>query len=145
MTGMRIAMLLLGAVLAWGGAPAEAWAQRQEARPASAGKAQASPQRAAAPRREAARPAATAPRQAANRATATRAATTRVATQRSTQAAACARRDSRGRCVQQVGPRTVAWQGGLPAASGEQAVTCPTGTIATLARGHSDVVRCLPI
>jgi hypothetical protein len=139
MTGMRIAMLLLGAVLAWGAAPPEAWAQRQEARPASASKAQASPARTAA----APRPAATAPRQAANRPT-----TTRVATQRSAQsrqAAACARRDQRGRCVQQVGPRTVAWQGGLPVASGEQAVTCPTGTIATLARGHSDVVRCLPI
>jgi len=133
MTGMRIAMLLLGAVLAWGAAPPGAWAQRQEAaRPASASKAQASPARTAA-----------APRQAANRPT-----TTRVATQRSAQsrqASACARRDQRGRCVQQVGPRTVAWQGGLPAASGEQAVTCPTGTIATLARGHSDVVRCLPI
>ncbi|WP_431282104.1 hypothetical protein ACQW02_22290 [Humitalea sp. 24SJ18S-53] len=62
-------------------------------------------------------------------------------------AASCQRRDSRGRCV---GPRTASlqgaagWQGGLPAASNTQS-DCPSGTMATLARGHSDVTRCMPI
>lgn len=173
MSGMRIAIMLLGAWLFWGVAPAEAAAARQEVRAASAGKTQASPARSAAPRREAARPAtrpaanAAPARQAANAAPtrqAARAAPTRQAAQRATatrpsaqrgasarqvatrqQPAACTRRDQRGRCVQQAVVRNVAWQGGLPAASGEQASACPTGTIATLARGHDDIVRCLPI
>ncbi len=55
--------------------------------------------------------------------------------------AACERRDNRGRCV---GPRTASWQGGLPIASNTQA-DCPAGTMATLARGHSSVIRCLPL
>ncbi|MCQ4162900.1 hypothetical protein NON00_23645, partial [Roseomonas sp. GC11] len=36
------------------------------------------------------------------------------------------------------------WQAGLPEASGEQR-ECPAGTMSTLARGHDDVVRCLPL
>lgn len=36
------------------------------------------------------------------------------------------------------------WQAGLPLASGTQR-ECPVGTISTLARGHDDVVRCLPL
>ncbi|MBP0462755.1 hypothetical protein J5Y09_02420, partial [Roseomonas sp. PWR1] len=45
------------------------------------------------------------------------------------------------------GPRTrnVAWQSGLAPATNAQAATCPAGTLATLARGHSDIVRCLPL
>ena len=42
-------------------------------------------------------------------------------------------------------PRTVAWQSGLAPATNMQAQSCPTGTLATLARGHSDVVRCVPL
>ena len=37
------------------------------------------------------------------------------------------------------------WTQGLPAAAGVQANECPDGTLATLARGHEDVVRCMPI
>jgi hypothetical protein len=36
------------------------------------------------------------------------------------------------------------WQRGLPPAEGLQR-DCPDGTLATLARGHEDVVRCMPI
>jgi len=36
------------------------------------------------------------------------------------------------------------WQSGLPVASGEQR-ECPVGTMSTLARGHDNVVRCLPL
>ncbi|EFH12990.1 hypothetical protein HMPREF0731_0765, partial [Pseudoroseomonas cervicalis ATCC 49957] len=39
---------------------------------------------------------------------------------------------------------TRSWQSGLPQASGEQR-ECPVGTMSTLARGHDDVVRCLPL
>lgn len=42
------------------------------------------------------------------------------------------------------GPRLTSWQAGLPAATGEQR-ECPVGTMSTLARGHDDVVRCLPL
>ena len=37
------------------------------------------------------------------------------------------------------------WTQGLPPAAGVQANECPDGTLATLARGHEDVVRCMPI
>ena len=36
------------------------------------------------------------------------------------------------------------WQAGLPRADYSQQ-SCPAGTFATLARGHDDVVRCMPI
>ncbi|MFT8243855.1 hypothetical protein [Roseomonas sp. BN140053] len=69
--------------------------------------------------------------------------------------AACLRRDSRGRCT---GPRLAgfissaqaapaparSWHAGLPASDGEQ-MACPEGTMATLARGHSDTIRCMPL
>ncbi|MBR0680510.1 hypothetical protein GXW74_08425 [Roseomonas eburnea] len=42
-------------------------------------------------------------------------------------------------------PRAVSWQAGLAPATNMQAQSCPVGTMATLARGHSDVVRCLPL
>jgi len=41
--------------------------------------------------------------------------------------------------------RSVGWSAGLPPAVGIQAGGCPSGTMATLARGHGDVVRCMPI
>lgn len=41
--------------------------------------------------------------------------------------------------------RSVRWSDGLPPAAGIQAGGCPSGTMATLARGHGDVVRCMPI
>ncbi|UFN48046.1 hypothetical protein LPC08_18815 [Roseomonas sp. OT10] len=36
------------------------------------------------------------------------------------------------------------WHAGLPAADGDQ-MACPEGTMATLARGHSDTIRCMPL
>jgi hypothetical protein len=36
------------------------------------------------------------------------------------------------------------WHAGLPAADGEQ-MDCPAGTMAVLARGHSDTFRCMPM
>lgn len=62
--------------------------------------------------------------------------------------AACARsgRSSGLRCrggvVSDTGGR--GWAYGLPPALGVQARECPADTIATLAEGHDDVVRCLP-
>jgi hypothetical protein len=55
----------------------------------------------------------------------------------------CTRRDAQGRCVRTTASNT-RWQGGLPPMTMAQQ-DCPSGTVATLARGHSDVVRCLPI
>ena len=56
--------------------------------------------------------------------------------------AACARVRGVLRCgVQSV----MNWTQGLPPAAGVQAQDCPAGTMATLARGHDDVVRCMPI
>jgi hypothetical protein len=37
------------------------------------------------------------------------------------------------------------WSQGLPPALGVQAQECPAGTMATLAEGHDDIVRCIPI
>ncbi|MDB5371096.1 MAG: hypothetical protein JWP20_2654, partial [Roseomonas sp.] len=42
------------------------------------------------------------------------------------------------------GARLASWQAGLPAVSGDQR-DCPTGTMSTLARGHDDIVRCMPL
>ncbi|PWC29732.1 hypothetical protein [Teichococcus aestuarii] len=42
------------------------------------------------------------------------------------------------------GARLTSWQAGLPLASGTQR-ECPVGTLATLARGHDDVIRCMPL
>ncbi len=56
-------------------------------------------------------------------------------------AGSCTRRDGRMVCAS----RGVAgWQAGLPRADNAQR-ECPAGTLATLARGHDDVVRCLPL
>ena len=42
-------------------------------------------------------------------------------------------------------PPRMSWTRGLPPAAGIQARECPDGTMATLARGHDDIVRCMPI
>jgi hypothetical protein len=66
------------------------------------------------------------------------------------EARSCSRRNGRTVCTT-TGARTtapregaVSWQRGLPTASNAQRA-CPAGTFATLARGHDDVVRCMPI
>lgn len=58
-------------------------------------------------------------------------------------AQACTRRNGRTNCAP---PRDsiAGWQVGLPRADNSQQ-SCPNGTFATLARGHDDVVRCMPI
>jgi hypothetical protein len=38
-----------------------------------------------------------------------------------------------------------AWGRGLAPAYGVQTTSCPDGTMATTAHGHSSVVRCIPI
>jgi hypothetical protein len=62
--------------------------------------------------------------------------------------AACAR--GRGGALRCRGgaARTANWGGwarGLPPALGVQAQECPAGTMGTLAQGHEDIVRCIPI
>jgi hypothetical protein len=152
------ALLIVLATTAWHVPEAEARSQTQQAQT----RAQASqPVRAAAQRRAVApqRQAATIQRRAtATQATAARA-TVRQAAARSTagrgvtaaqasrQAAArSANRQQRCRaqsCAAE--PRAVSWQAGLEPPTNAQAGTCPAGTLATLARGHSDIVRCLPL
>jgi hypothetical protein len=58
-------------------------------------------------------------------------------------AATCTRRNGRTVC----GPSRsgiAGWQAGLPQVSMAQR-DCPAGTFATLARGHDDIVRCMPL
>jgi pyruvate/2-oxoglutarate dehydrogenase complex dihydrolipoamide acyltransferase (E2) component len=58
-------------------------------------------------------------------------------------AASCTRRNGRTVC----GPARsgiAGWQAGLPVADYAQ-TDCPAGTFATLARGHENVVRCMPL
>jgi hypothetical protein len=59
------------------------------------------------------------------------------------QGAACSGRHSR--CVSRVMNWTRSWTSGLEPADGLQAAECPDGTMATLARGHDDIIRCMPI
>lgn len=72
------------------------------------------------------------------------------ATSVGTGAAACGRASSQGkasRCrgaAQQVAS-IGGWARGLPPALGVQARECPPGTMAVLAEGHDDVVRCIPV
>jgi hypothetical protein len=55
---------------------------------------------------------------------------------------------ARGAAAARVPRRAVSsiagWQRGLPVANYAQR-ECPAGTLATLARGHDDVVRCMPL
>jgi hypothetical protein len=54
----------------------------------------------------------------------------------------CTRRNGRTVCGGRSG--VAGWQAGLPAVDYAQ-TDCPAGTFATLARGHENVVRCMPI
>lgn len=62
---------------------------------------------------------------------------------------ACARRGpAAARCGGGAAVQPLSWRGwaqGLPPALGVQAQGCPAGTMATLAEGHDDIVRCIPI
>jgi hypothetical protein len=71
--------------------------------------------------------------------TANRSAATRTGARRQQATATC-----RGRNCAPT-RRAASWQAGLEPATNAQAQSCPVGTLATLARGHSDVVRCLPL
>lgn len=65
--------------------------------------------------------------------------------------AACGRaaRGGAARCGGGASVRAVNWGGGwsrgLPPALGIQAQECPSDTMATLAEGHDDIVRCIPV
>jgi hypothetical protein len=152
---MRIILLALLA-LACAMPPAEA-ARRDERRTEASRVTQPAPARAAASRPAAARP-------AASRASTTPVAEPRHAatgrpTARQAPRQAAQRGDVRtqrgGTLVRGAAAATVSraparragaagWQAGLPTASNAQRA-CPEGTFATLARGHDDVVRCMPL
>jgi hypothetical protein len=53
----------------------------------------------------------------------------------------CGRSRGIARCRGQM----MSWTQGLPPAAGVQANACPAGTMATLAEGHDDIVRCMPL
>ena len=63
----------------------------------------------------------------------------------------CSRSVVRGRTVSRctagasAGQTRLAWQAGLAPAAHVQTSDCPEGTMATLATGHTNVVRCMPI
>jgi hypothetical protein len=62
--------------------------------------------------------------------------------------AACARSAGRSAARCRGAATSVAgrsWTHGLPPALGVQAQQCPAGTMATLAEGHDDIVRCIPL
>jgi len=123
--------------------PAQASSTRTASRPAAA------PQRAAA--RAPARPQATA-RQATSRVARPATRQQQQATARNNNrrvAKATGNSNSRTATAQRSGmtsggARLTSWQSGLPTASGEQR-DCPAGTMSTLARGHDDIVRCMPL
>jgi hypothetical protein len=56
--------------------------------------------------------------------------------------ASCTRRNGRLSCAPARNP-VAGWHAGLARSDNAQ-TECPEGTFATLARGHSDVVRCMP-
>lgn len=49
------------------------------------------------------------------------------------------------RLVRVVAPQPMRWSQGLSPALNVQGSNCPVGTMATLATGHTNVVRCMPI
>ncbi|MBV1796979.1 hypothetical protein [Siccirubricoccus sp. G192] len=51
----------------------------------------------------------------------------------------------RSRGIARCGGQMMSWTQGLPPAAGVQANACPAGTMATLAQGHDDIVRCMPL
>ena len=59
--------------------------------------------------------------------------------------AAVSNRQCRGQGrARQCGP-AMSWTRGLDPAAGVQASECPDGTMATPARGHENIIRCMPI
>jgi len=64
---------------------------------------------------------------------------------RSTAMASCSTRNGRRTCTTTASRGEVMrWTGGLaPAAMSQSA--CPDGTIATMAIGHNDITRCVPL
>ena len=60
-------------------------------------------------------------------------------------ACARARGGARGGCRPQPVLGISGWARDLPPPAGVQAEECPSGTMATLARGHEDIIRCMPI
>ncbi|KAA2214568.1 hypothetical protein [Teichococcus oryzae] len=140
-TACLLGMLLVGLAPVAMEHKAEAASPRREAQPApvmsKTGKALTSTRGAAA--RQAARPVARAASPAAARPRQAAAKPAQVLRQPKLQRTA-----SRAPQARVVAPQRTSWQAGLPMASGEQR-ECPIGTMATLARGHDDVVRCLPL
>lgn len=67
----------------------------------------------------------------------------RAAAPRNAMANNCTRRNGRTVCAP-ARSSIAGWQRGLPTMSYAQR-ECPSGTFATLARGHDDVVRCMPL
>jgi len=61
------------------------------------------------------------------------------------QAGVVCSRPSRSRGPARCAPARLAWQAGLTPAAGVQTAECPDGTMATLATGHSNVIRCMPL
>jgi hypothetical protein len=66
----------------------------------------------------------------------------RTQTSRRNAVANCTGRNGRNACAP-ARSSVAGWQSGLPTANYAQR-ECPVGTFATLARGHDDVVRCMP-
>ncbi|TCH98030.1 hypothetical protein EJV46_12545 [Roseococcus sp. SYP-B2431] len=65
---------------------------------------------------------------------------------RRTAMASCSSRNGRRTCTTTTASRgeVMRWTGGLaPAAMSQSA--CPDGTIATMAIGHNDITRCVPL
>lgn len=72
----------------------------------------------------------------------------RLAVSRDRQSALSSNQDCRpasGRRSRCVGGQALAWTRGLEPAAGIQASECPDGTMATQARGHEDIIRCMLI
>jgi hypothetical protein len=63
---------------------------------------------------------------------------------RQTAMASCTTRNGRRVCAPGATRTSMSWTGGLAPAAMSQA-GCPDGTIATMAIGHSDITRCVPL
>lgn len=58
---------------------------------------------------------------------------------------ACPRGARASRCGSAAASRPLAWQAGLEPATGVELAACPEGTVGTLARGHTNITRCMPL
>lgn len=140
--------LIALASLTWTAAPADARSRTQQTQAQTRSTAPQAARAAAAPRGAAAQQQARSGNSQANRATAAR----RSAGQQNQVAGRGAGRQTRQQAAAACrgrncgsAPRQVSWQSGLAPATNEQAQACPAGTLATLARGHADIVRCMPL